>query len=120
MHPIIAKTFGGLDTKYYLRHLFFGALLTLPIILVMINSPKPVPAFAVFWLGVNLLLYPYARFVYEGVVGFILGNNIFVLPAGIMLFAKLITMAVCLFAAFFIAPIGLIYLYIHHSKPVSE
>jgi len=74
-----------------------------------------------FWvlLAVNSLLYPYARFVYEGIVGFIMGDNVFVVNAFLMLFTKLITMSICWCMAIFIAPIGLLYLFIRHSRAVQ-
>jgi hypothetical protein len=64
-------------------------------------------------LVVNTLLYPYSRFVYEGVMGFIVGQNVFWMN---VLFMKLVTMALCWSCAIFIALIGLAYLYYHHSK----
>jgi hypothetical protein len=57
-------------------------------------------------------------------VGFLLGETVFVVNAVFLLFWKLLTMTVCWSAAVFIAPIGLAYLYYHHSKngsvPQSE
>lgn len=65
---------------------------------------------------ISTLLYPYSRFVYESIIGFVLGNNVFFLNAVIMMIAKLITMLLCWLLAIFIAPIGLAYLYFYHSK----
>ncbi|WP_256857306.1 hypothetical protein [Xanthomonas axonopodis] len=67
-------------------------------------------------LAVNTLLYPYSRFVYESIVGYIMGGNVFFVNAILMLFVKLMTMAICWSFAIFIAPIGLLYLYVHHSQ----
>jgi hypothetical protein len=69
---------------------------------------------------VSTLLYPYARFVYESVVGFIMGENVFFVNALLMLGAKIITMFVCWFLAIFIAPLGLLYLYWYHSRQPSN
>ena len=118
MHPVIAKTFGGLSRQYYLRQLFFGSLFPL-LMLGMVNlGSKPLgfpPAMVIVCL-VNTLLYPYSRFVYEGVVGFIMGNNVLYGNAFLFMFFKYMTMALCWGGAIFIAPVGLIYLYFHHSK----
>ena len=65
---------------------------------------------------ISTLLYPYSRFVYESIVGFVMGENVFFVNAIFMLMAKFFTMAMCWAAAIFIAPIGLAYLYYHHSK----
>ena len=65
---------------------------------------------------VSTFLYPYSRFVYESIVGFIMGENIFFVNAVFMLVTKFITMSVCWVFAIFVAPIGLAYLYYHFSK----
>lgn len=118
MHPVLAKTFGGLSRAYYFRNLFFGMLMPL-LILGMLNAgsrPLGAPVFMLLMFTINTLLYPYSRFVYERVVGFIIGDNIFVVNAVFMLIVKFMTMALCWSAAIFVAPIGLAYLYVHHSN----
>jgi hypothetical protein len=67
-------------------------------------------------LIINTLLYPYSRFVYEGVIGFIMGENVFFVNAFLVLLTKAITMILCWGFAISIAPVGLAYLYFHHSK----
>lgn len=116
MHPVIAKTFGGLSVSYYIRHFIFG--LTIPIfVLLMLNQgDRPIPMSMLFMFAVNTLLYPYSRFVYESVVGFIMGENVFFVNALLMLAVKAVTMMLCWVLAIFIAPLGLAYLYFHHSK----
>lgn len=57
-------------------------------------------------LAINTLLYPYAGFVYESVVDFISGNNVFFLNAVLMMSLKLMTMVLCWGAAICIAPVG--------------
>ncbi len=116
MHPALRKTFGGLRKDYYFRHLFFGALMaSVPIYLTLTGAPMR-GAYTITFAIVNALLYPYSRFVYESIVNFILGENTFFLNALIMLFFKLFTMMVCFMMATMIAPIGLLYLYFHHSR----
>jgi hypothetical protein len=44
---------------------------------------------------VNTLLYPYSRFVYESVMGFIMGQNVFFVNAVLMLAVKVVTMVIC-------------------------
>lgn len=116
MHPVLAKTFGGLSKPYYFRQFFFGLLFVAFFMFMASKSTHGVPIGAALLMAINALLYPYSRFVYESVVGFIMGNNVFYANAFLMLFVKLITMSVCFMFAVFIAPIGLAYLYYHHSK----
>jgi hypothetical protein len=116
MHPVIQKTFGGLTRQYYTRQLFFSFLILAFFAWFLFHaghaSQQPAKAliFAAFGI-VSALLYPYARFVYESIVRFITGNNVFFGSAPVMLLATGFTMALCWCFAIFIAPIGLGYLY---------
>jgi hypothetical protein len=116
VHPVIAKTFGGLSRQYYVRQFLFG--LIFPALMVFAlsqsSSPQPLAIGSYVFFAVNTLLYPYSRFVYESVVGYILGQNVFYVNAFFMLFVKVMTMALCWSLAILIAPVGLIYLYFHH------
>ncbi|RCL26976.1 hypothetical protein C6A77_10615 [Pseudomonas sp. AFG_SD02_1510_Pfu_092] len=122
MRRIISMTFGGLTPSYYLRQLFFGSLFAALILGFAANSTAGLtgkPGLLLMAV-VSTLLYPYSRFVYESVVGFIMGNNVFFVNALFMLSVKVFTMALCWSFAIFIAPAGLAYLYWHHSRSVSQ
>ena len=111
----IKKTFGGLSSPYYLRHLFFGAIFTASFIALMYNGgDKRIFSYLIFIA--NTFLYPYSRFVYENVAGFIFGDNVFFVNALFLLAVKFITMLLCYGFAFIIAPLGLLYLYFYHTK----
>lgn len=114
MHPILQKTLGGLSAQYYWRHFFFGAVMT-SIQLATIGAKPGMNGFWVF-AAVNTILYPYARFVYESVVGFVMGQNFFMVNALLLLLVKFITMLACWMFAMFIAPVGWAYLYYAHSR----
>lgn len=116
MHPIIEKTLGGLSSQYYFRHFFFGLIITVLFAYISINSPSPTPIGVWLFIVFSTFLYPYSRFVYESIVGFIMGNNVFFVNAIAMLITKLITMVMCWAFSLFIAPIGFAYLYYYHSK----
>ena len=115
MNKIIKKTFGGLSVSYYLRHLFFGAIMAAFFIYMFYNLGRA-SIFVAVVFAINALIYPYSRFVYESIVDFIFGNNVFFVNALFLLATKIITMLMCFGFAIFIAPIGLIYLYYYHSK----
>lgn len=118
MKTILAKTFGGLDKAYYFRQLFFGALLPAFIIFMTSQSPtaKPMPVSAMFYLGLNTLLYPYSKFVWDSVKDFLMGNTVITLALPLFFVVKLFTVVICWGLAIFIAPIGLVWLWWHHSK----
>jgi hypothetical protein len=116
MHSVFAKTFGGLSPQYYVRHFLFGLEFPAFLYFMTTRSPHPMPIGMILLLVVNTLLYPYARFVYEGVMSFIMGGNVFFVNAALMILVKLFTMLLCWIFALFIAPVGLAYLYYRHSK----
>jgi hypothetical protein len=119
MHPIILKTFGGLTSQYYFRQFFFGLGMAVTIYLVVGMGKHEVPIAMTIFMVLSTLLYPYSRFVYESVINFIVGDNMFFTSIPLMLLIKWITISMCWAFAIFIAPIGLAYLYYHHSKANS-
>lgn len=114
MNPILQKTIGGLSAQYYGRHLFFGAAMSTSLLFMLQGkyAPYELWGFAIL----NTLLYPYSRFVYESVTGFIVGQNFFMVNAILLLMVKCFTMILCWAFAMFVAPVGWAYLYYAHSK----
>jgi hypothetical protein len=120
VHPIIARTFGGLSRQYYFRNFVFGLIYPALFWFMASHANKSIPIMSaivtVIFLAINTLLYPYSRFVYESIVDFIMGRNVFFVNAFVMLFVKWVTMTLCWTFAIFIAPIGLAYLYFAHGR----
>lgn len=117
MHPFIEKTICGLSPQYYFRQFFFGLVVTAFVFFMSTQGGQSMPTNMIFFCAVSTLLYPYSRFVYENVIGFIMGQNVFFVNAIFMMIFKFFTMAICWVLALFVAPIGFAYLYYHHSKP---
>ena len=115
MNEILRKTFGGLSKEYYIRNFIFGLIFPAILLWVQLSHGHLNPWVLVICV-LNTPLYPYSRFVYESIIEFIMGKNIFLFAAPLMLIAKLFTMLLCWNFAIFIAPIGLLYLYYYHSK----
>ncbi len=116
MHNVIAKTFGGLSASYYFRHVLFGMIFPIFILAMLSEGKHPLQMPTLIFFAVNTLLYPYSRFVYESIMDFITGKNLFFVNALLMIAVKLMTMFICWIGAVFVAPFGLAYLYYHHSK----
>ncbi|WP_118842059.1 hypothetical protein [Haemophilus haemolyticus] len=117
----LAKTLGGLSKAYYTRQFLFGLIFFISIVAISYNGYNYTGNTSILVKNVILgliclLLYPYSRFVYESIIEYILGDNVFFVNVPLMLVTKLITMAICFVFSIFIAPIGLIYLYFYHSK----
>lgn len=113
---IFSKTFGGLKLSYYLRHLLFGIAISAIPLVIGFNNSAGISFNILFVVTINALLYPYSRFVYEQIIGYIMGDNVFIVNAIMLLFTKLITIILCWGLSIFIAPIGLLYLFYYHTK----
>lgn len=116
MRDFLSKTLGGLERPYFLRHLFFGLCITVLLSWAMYASANPAKWGNIFGFVICGLLYPYSRFVYESIITFILGDNVFFVNSLLMLTIKMITIIICWIFSVFIAPIGLIWLYFYHNK----
>lgn len=116
MRDFFRMTFGGLSTQYFLRQLFFGVLIAAAILWMAAQGAKGIQVNAVVYAVICTLLYPYSRFVYEQVIGFIMGNNVFFGNALVMMIAKAFTMVLCWAFSIFVAPVGLLYLYFYHRR----
>lgn len=117
----LSKTLGGLSKDYYIRQFLFGSIFFTFMAVIGYNNYSHTGNSSIFLTNIILgliclFLYPYSRFVYESIIEYILGNNVFFVNALFMLIIKFITMMLCFVFAVFIAPIGLTYLYFYHSK----
>jgi hypothetical protein len=116
MSSIFARTFGALNRKYYLSQFMIGGTLAAIFIIKMNSGTHSLPIFAIILIAINALLYPYARYVYESTINYLMGDTLFVFNIFFLMIAKLMTIAFCFGAAILIAPIGLIYLYFKTGK----
>jgi hypothetical protein len=115
MNDIFRKTLGGLTREYYFRQFFFGVILSVAFFYMRTQGDfSKLEIRDILIIIVNTFLYPYSRFIYESIMDFFLGNNVF-WTSGIVLYFmmvfKIMMMFLCWAAATLIAPVGLLYLY---------
>ncbi len=112
---ILYKTIFGMNSFIMIRHYLFAiALLSFLFYIGFFKNTDNITNFIL--LAISTLLYPYARFAYEYIVKYILGDYIIFSNIIILTISKFITMFLCLLFSIFIAPIGLILLYWENSK----
>jgi len=117
MNSIIKKSFGGLTLQYYVRQFLFGLIFPAIIVFVLTEGESnELTIFITLFCVINTILYPYSRFVYESIIGYVVGDNFIISNMLVFVITKIMTMCLCWSAAIFIAPVGLIYLYFYHSK----
>jgi len=113
----IMDLFKGLTKEYYFRQLLFGFLM-FGAMVFLINQGKGIDrqfGLIVFWL-ISTFLYPYARFAYESIIEFFMGDNVFFTNTIFFMAVKILTMFLCWGFAIFIAPVGLLFIYLHQRK----
>ena len=109
------NSFAAISPRYYFRHFLIGLIFpAIYMLMPIINTQLNLLSYILF--SINCLLYPYARYVYQTLVLFILGNRDIIDNTPLSLFINLITMALCWSLAIFIAPIGLLYLYLKNKQ----
>lgn len=129
-------SFGGLAAGFYIRHLIFGVLvsvcvvvtstLLLKFVLPLLSEPNPyfhqVTSILRFIvkesqptpsLGVILFtaLYPYSRFAFGRVMGFLTGSHQMLMPLKTIVVFGLIKTLLCWFLIPVLAPVGLLTLF---------
>ncbi|MGN8138237.1 hypothetical protein ACTJLC_26400 [Paraburkholderia sp. 22099] len=118
MHPVLVRSFGGLPPRHYVRQLLFS--LFFPGFLLLASTHGKgllaLPVHLQVILALDTLLYPYSRYVYESVTGYIVGDTVLIFPAIFYGAIKLFTMLFCWGFAIFIVPIVLVWLYFRGGR----
>lgn len=117
MIAILSRTLFRLKPSYYFKNVVFSLALTGSFFFLLFTRDVLfiVPPVYLVLMVVNALLFPYSFFVYEVVVERFVGNKIGVTTASVYFFFKLIVMLLCYVFAFYISPLGLIYLYVRYG-----
>lgn len=116
MYSMLERTFHGLSREYYVRQFLFGLIIPSVIVRVFIEYPTHLPFWMICLLVVNSLLYPYARFAFDCIAGFLFGRMVVAVPLLVLLVAKAGIMALCWGCAIFIAPVTLACLYVSQGR----
>ena len=110
----IARILGGLNARFLVRAWLIGAVFWGLFAWVLVNhGSEPnryLPTLA--FLAVSTVLFPLSKLVWNELRGFVLGENIMVLPLILLMPAKLIVNYVLWFMAVFIAPLGIAYVWL--------
>lgn len=124
MKELLSKTFGGLTPQYLFRQYVFGAAICALMVWAQMSSSRPDESSRILiygWFVLSTILYPYSRFVYEGIVDFVVGENEFWISGILLLGWKFAMMVACWGLAWVIAPFGLAYLYFsNRGNPAAE
>lgn len=107
----LRRTLGGLALHYYITKFLFAGVLFAGVMFIVAQSGNALNNEKIAFLVVCTFLYPYSRFIYET----IFGGKFLVINVVLLFIPKLLGILLCWVYAMIIAPIGLVYLYYHHS-----
>jgi len=119
---IVYKTFGVLTPSYYLRNLFFGTIVSIFFILLLIKDGmfSSILTSILILTIVATLLYPYAIFVYESIANFFMKDNRFALDNKVIISIKFFKVIFCWMFSLVIASLGLTYLYYANRETILK
>src|SRR5699024_10036312 len=106
----IYNIFSGVNTSYLVKSYFFSIIITY---LIFIGPIADIGSkgMAVYTIICGIL-FPFASIVWDDLTVIIMGDLVIILPWPIMLFWKALKLIFLFLFTPFIAPIGLIYIYI--------
>ena len=115
---MLTRIFGSVRREYLLRAYVIGFAFFCFFIFMDYQAGWPD---GFFWKRtfpglICLVLFPFSKLVYDELKRFVLGDNVFFLNALVMLIAKLIINFTLFLGAWFIAPLGVAYLW-YVSRP---
>lgn len=110
----LSRILGVVDRTYLVRAYAIGFAISGGFMYMAMQSPEwtgfRFDNFAYFAL--SILLFPFSKLVYDELKRVALGNNVLVMNAMVMLVAKLLINVTLFGAAMFIAPVGVLYLWL--------
>lgn len=111
MKKFFKVVFSSIEPSYLKRQYFFGTIVTILFIFASVTSSGSTPIIIWIWLLLNLLLYPFSVFVFDRIMELFFGNSILIGNFIFMSILSIIKIFILYFFSFFIAPIGMVYIY---------
>lgn len=102
----IRTMFLSLHPIYWIRHYFFSGSLTLLFYSLGLGHISPL------FLILSFLLYPLARYAYDAILSFLLGDAIWFVSGFFAVIWGILKIGLLYSFSLFIAPIGFLFLYL--------
>uniref|UniRef100_UPI00403F7D11 hypothetical protein n=1 Tax=Candidatus Enterococcus willemsii TaxID=1857215 RepID=UPI00403F7D11 len=108
MRQFVRIVFTSLRPAYLLRQYIFSGLFTL---FFYFLSPSYAPISFYVFLGISFLLYPFAMFVYDSLIGLLMGDRIWLTSGLFAILWGSFKGLLIYFLSVLLAPIGILLLY---------
>lgn len=114
----IKSIIGELDSDYLRRNYIIGGSWGAFFILSLVSSSEDnmFTLAAVLYFSLCIYLFPFAAYVWDGIVNVVLGDTVIFLPLLIMLMWKTTKVGMLFTFAVFVAPLGIVYLLFQQKK----
>lgn len=109
----IRKIFSGVDTAYLIKS-YFVSFVFLAVCLWAMNGQEA-GLYMYTYVFVSFLLFPFSSILWDDLINTIMDGNTFILPIYFFVVWKIIKVTILYGFAVFIAPIGLIYVYVSNG-----
>lgn len=105
MNMFLKRTFGSLERSYLIRQYVFGAI---PYVLLAFQKP---PFGVLVYMTACLILYPFAMFVYDSIMGMLMGDRLFITSIIFTVAWAIFKVILIFMLSVCIAPLGILYLF---------
>lgn len=113
MKHFITTVFRSLEPSYVVRQYVFGGIL---VGLLLFGSGGNIAPYLWRFSFISLILYPFAMFVYDSLVGLFMGETVFFANWFLVLIYSIAKIIFVFSFSIVIAPFGILYLYIRNRN----
>lgn len=117
----LSRIFGAVQPRFLARAYLIGGMFFALMVFMQVQADidivKSIPMLAVF--AISTLLFPFAKFIWNEIRDFVMGDTVIFANVIILFFLKFIINAMIWCFAIFIAPIGMAYLW-YRTRGVSS
>lgn len=109
---LLKSIFGTIDRRYLVRAYVIGLAFFALFFITLVNSKSGTnPTFMIGFATVSLLLFPFAKLVWDELRNFIMGDTMIFQSISMHLIGKYLVNGVLFASAILIAPLGILYLW---------
>lgn len=116
----LTKIFSGVKLPYLIRAYILSAVIFLLLRYVASQGALADNSGFLIFNILSLILFPYAKLVWDEMKALLMGDNIFILPLFLMLFAKLFINLMLWGFAVLIAPLGILWVWYRSGSRQSS
>ena len=118
----LRRIFGGLQPSYLIRSYLVGLIFFSLMIGMALNAETKngSPVGLIVFASLSTLLFPFAKLVWDELRDLAFGNNVIFMNAMMLIMLKWLVNGFLWAFAIFVAPIGILYLWLRTRQPLAR